>query len=134
MAEGVSGEKQTEVVAPEVVVKRKRRSPLSKRWVVREALPNVPPRPPKAPEPPAKPLKPSQCAGHMRKRLAEEFPRIVNGFVKEVKRGSVPHVRLATELLKAPPAKPKKTLAEKMLEELGRASEVPRAPDGTFVR
>ena len=80
------------------VEKKRRRSPLSKRWVLREALPNVPPRPPKAAEPPAKPLKPSQCAGHMRKRLAEEFPRIVNGFVKQVKRGSVPHVRLATEL------------------------------------
>jgi len=116
------------------VEKKRRRSPLSKRWVLREALPNVPPRPPKAAEPPAKPLKPSQCAGHMRKRLAEEFPRIVNGFVKQVKRGSVPHVRLATELLQPPPARPKKTLAEKMLEDYARAQETPRAPDGTFVR
>lgn len=48
---------------------------------------------------PEKTLKPSQCRNFMRKRLAEEFPHIVHGFVREAKSGSCAHVKLANELL-----------------------------------
>lgn len=46
-----------------------------------------------------KPLAPGQCRAFMRRTLAEEFPGIVDGFVKQAKRGSCQHVKLATELL-----------------------------------
>ena len=45
-------------------------------------------------------MQPAGCRSYMRKRLADEFPRIVEGFVEEAKKGSCPHVKLATELLK----------------------------------
>ena len=36
----------------------------------------------------------------MRRTLAKEFQGIVDGFVEAAKKGSCPHVKLATELLK----------------------------------
>jgi hypothetical protein len=45
-------------------------------------------------------LRPSGCREYMRKQLAKEFPGIMSGFVKAAKTGSVPHVKLATELMK----------------------------------
>jgi hypothetical protein len=44
--------------------------------------------------------RPAGCREYMRRELAKEFPGIMEGFVKAAKTGSVPHVKLATELLK----------------------------------
>ena len=70
---------------------------------------------------PEKLLKPSECRGFMRKRLAEVFPEIVHGFVKEAKAGSCAHVKLANELLEKTAVKTAvrrgKGSAERMLEE-----------------
>jgi len=43
---------------------------------------------------------PAGCRAYIRRRLAKEFPAIVDGFVEEAKKGSCPHVKLATELLR----------------------------------
>ena len=48
----------------------------------------------------AKYMRPSECRSHMRRTLAREFQGIVDGFVEAAKKGSCPHVKLATELLK----------------------------------
>jgi hypothetical protein len=45
-------------------------------------------------------LYPAGCREHLRKALAKEFEEIAAGFVKAAKSGSVPHVKLAAELLK----------------------------------
>lgn len=45
-------------------------------------------------------MRPSECRSHMRRTLAREFQGIVDGFVEAAKKGSCPHVKLATELLK----------------------------------
>jgi hypothetical protein len=45
-------------------------------------------------------MRPSECRSHMRRTLAKEFQGIVDGFVEAAKKGSCPHVKLATELLK----------------------------------
>src|SRR5580698_9056506 len=45
-------------------------------------------------------LYPAGCREHLRKALAKEFEDITAGFVKAAKSGSVPHIKLATELLK----------------------------------
>lgn len=45
-------------------------------------------------------LRPGECRSHMRRTLAREFQGIVDGFVEAAKKGSCPHVKLATELLK----------------------------------
>lgn len=68
-----------------------------------------------------KALTPSQCHGHMRRTLAKEFAEIVDGFVKAAKKGSCPHVKLATELLKPErrPTAVKKGPVARLLEELG---------------
>jgi hypothetical protein len=66
-------------------------------------------------------LRPAGCRSYMRKELAEEFPEIVDGFVEAAKTGSVPHVKLATELLK-PTRKGttrRKGSVAKLLEKLG---------------
>ncbi len=47
----------------------------------------------------AKYMRPSECRSHMRRTLAKEFQGIVDGFVEAAKKGSCPHVKLATELL-----------------------------------
>ena len=44
--------------------------------------------------------RPSQCRNDMRRALTDNFEAIVKGFVDEAKKGSCPHVKLATELLK----------------------------------
>jgi hypothetical protein len=63
---------------------------------------------------------PAGCRAYMRRRLAKEFPEIVDGFIEEAKKGSCPHVKLATELLrpvrKGTPRR--KSEATKMLDEL----------------
>jgi hypothetical protein len=67
-------------------------------------------------------LRPAGCRSYMRKELAEEFPEIVEGFVEAAKTGSVPHVKLATELLK-PTRKGttrRKGSVAKLLEKLGK--------------
>jgi hypothetical protein len=48
----------------------------------------------------AKYMRPSECRSHMRKTLAREYEEIVKGFIEAAKKGSCPHVKLATELLK----------------------------------
>lgn len=57
----------------------------------------------------------------MRKRIAEEFPEIVRGFLDGAKTGSCTHVKLATELLGEPEASrtPRKGSAMRLLEKLG---------------
>jgi hypothetical protein len=40
------------------------------------------------------------CREYMRKTLAKEFPGIMKGFVEAAKTGSVPHLKLVTELLR----------------------------------
>ena len=40
------------------------------------------------------------CREYMRRTLAKEFPGIMNGFVEAAKTGSVPHLKLVTELLR----------------------------------
>jgi hypothetical protein len=48
-----------------------------------------------------KPLRPKQCHKYMQKRVAEQFPAIVNGFISEALKGSCPHMKLAVELLES---------------------------------
>lgn len=68
-------------------------------------------------------LRPGECRSHMRRTLAKEFQGIVDGFVEAAKKGSCPHVKLATELLepirKSSPRKkgPMETYVEKMNRE-----------------
>lgn len=45
-------------------------------------------------------MMPAGCRAYLRRRLANEFPEIVDGFIKEAKKGSCPHVKLATEFLR----------------------------------
>ena len=45
-------------------------------------------------------MRPTECRSFMRKTLAKEFEEIVKGFIEAAKKGSCPHVKLATELLK----------------------------------
>ena len=68
------------------------------------------------------PLRPAQCRRYMRKRLAEEFPGIVQGFLEGAKTGSCAHLKLATELLGEPERtrSRRKGSAAKLLEQLGR--------------
>jgi hypothetical protein len=66
-------------------------------------------------------MQPAGCRSYMRRRLASVFPEIVDGFVEAAKKGSCPHVKLATELL-APTRKGasrKKDSVAQLLEELG---------------
>jgi hypothetical protein len=46
-------------------------------------------------------MKPSECRSLMRRTLAKEFQAIVDGFISAAKKGSCPHVKLATELMKS---------------------------------
>ena len=68
------------------------------------------------------PLRPSQCRAYMRRTLAREFRGIVDGFVKSAKRGSCQHVKLATELMDAPPRRPvrRKGAVQQLLEKMER--------------
>jgi len=65
-------------------------------------------------------MQPAGCRAYLRRRLAKEFEEIVDGFLKEAKKGSCPHVKLATEFLK-PVRKGtprRKSAATKMLDDL----------------
>jgi hypothetical protein len=48
----------------------------------------------------ARSMRPGECRSYMRRTLTREFEGIVAGFVEAAKKGSCPHVKLATELLK----------------------------------
>lgn len=63
---------------------------------------------------------PAGCRAYIRRRLAKEFPGIVDGFVKEAKKGSCPHVKLATELLRPlrKGTSRRKSEATKLLDDL----------------
>ncbi len=65
-------------------------------------------------------MRPAGCRAYMRRRLAKEFPEIVDGFIEEAKKGSCPHVKLATELLRQvrKGTSRRKSEATKMLDEL----------------
>ena len=67
-------------------------------------------------------LRPTQCREYMRRTLAREYRAIVDGFVKQAKKGSCQHVKLATELLQKPePGKRRgKGTAVRLLEKLSR--------------
>lgn len=67
-------------------------------------------------------LRPSECRSHMRRRLASEFQGIVEGFVEAAKKGSCPHVKLATELLRPIRKNPSRKQGSftKILQELDR--------------
>jgi hypothetical protein len=56
----------------------------------------------------------------MRRALSENFPAIVDGFIKQARKGSCPHVKLATELLhsKRRSAPRKKGSLEKLMQKL----------------
>jgi hypothetical protein len=74
-------------------------------------------------------LKPAGCRSYLRRRLANAFPAIVDGFVEEAKKGSCVHLKLATELLgpTRKRASRKKSSVTNLLEELrGMKRPVPR--------
>lgn len=68
-----------------------------------------------------KPLRPRQCHKYLQKRLAEQFPRIVEGFITEAVEGGCAHMKLAVELLETArdEGRKKKGSALRFLEELG---------------
>ena len=76
-------------------------------------------------------MRPSECRAHMRRTLAKEFEEIVDGFVEAAKKGSCPHVKLATELLKPIRKMPsrKKGTATKYWEMLQRKIERKRSEE-----
>jgi hypothetical protein len=45
-------------------------------------------------------MTPEGCRAYMRRTLSKEFPGIMDGFVEAAKTGSVPHLKLVTELLR----------------------------------
>lgn len=62
--------------------------------------------------------RPGECRGRMRRAVAKEFDEIVRGFIEAAKKGSCPHVKLATELVSQPGRR--RTKRESSLEELLR--------------
>jgi hypothetical protein len=70
-------------------------------------------------------MQPAGCRAFLRRELAKEFEGITSGFVKAAKTGSVPHVKLATELLKPlrHGTRRGKGTAEKLLEEIRKNRE-----------
>jgi hypothetical protein len=70
-------------------------------------------------------MHPGGCRAFLRRELAKEFKGITSGFVKAAKTGSVPHVKLATELLKPirQGTRRKKGTAERLLEEMRKGRE-----------
>jgi hypothetical protein len=70
----------------------------------------------------ARMMQPAACRTYVRKRLATEFPEIVDGFVKEAKKGSCNHIKQAIELLKPirKGAPRRKGSAQRLLEKLSR--------------
>ncbi len=68
-----------------------------------------------------KPLRPTACRTYLRRQLANSFPAIVRGFVKQAESGSVQHLKLTTELLEKPVKQRKgKGSALLLLEKLER--------------
>jgi hypothetical protein len=67
-------------------------------------------------------LQPAACRTYVRKRLATEFPGIVDGFVKEAKKGSCNHLKQTIEMLKPKrqSISRRKGPAERLLEKLRR--------------
>jgi hypothetical protein len=68
-------------------------------------------------------VQPAGCRTYIRRRLATEFPEIVDGFLEEAKKGGRNHVKQAIELLK-PVRKGtsrRKGSAQRLLEKLSRA-------------
>jgi predicted transcriptional regulator len=66
-------------------------------------------------------MKPGACRSHLRRRLAKEFPKIVDGFVEEAKKGGCNHLKQTVEMLKPVKGTPRrKGSAAKMLEEMDR--------------
>jgi hypothetical protein len=65
-------------------------------------------------------LKPAGCRSYLRRRLANVFPAIVDGFVEEAKKGSCVHLKMATELLQPIRQRTsrKKSTVAKLLAEL----------------
>jgi hypothetical protein len=57
----------------------------------------------------------------MQKSLANAFPEIVDGFIKEARSGGCAHMKLAVELLEPVRPEPRraKGSAQRLLEELG---------------
>ncbi len=68
-----------------------------------------------------KPLRPKQCHKYVQKRVAEQFPAIVNGFIGEALKGSCPHMKLAMELLDSAKVttRPRKSSVHMLLDQLG---------------
>ncbi len=60
------------------------------------------------------------CKKHLRDTVRAEFEKITSGFVKQAQSGSVPHVKLATEILGGPKkgTRRKKGLMERVLQEI----------------
>lgn len=69
-----------------------------------------------------KPLRRGQCRSYLERAVREEFRKIVQGFLKEAKKGGCAHMKFAAELVE--PAKgPKrrgKGSAQRMLEKIGK--------------
>lgn len=67
-------------------------------------------------------LQPGECRRRMRERLAKEFDGILDGFIAAAKKGSCPHVKLATELLREGESRAaaKKGSARLLMEKLDR--------------
>ena len=68
-----------------------------------------------------KPLRPRQCHKYLQKTLAEEFPKILAGFMDEARKGGCAHMKLTVELLEPSKAdgRQQKGSAQRLLEELG---------------
>ena len=72
---------------------------------------------------------PAQCRRHFQDRIAESIEEIVDGFVKEAKKGSCPHVKLTNEMLEEAieeKAARKKGPGERMVDEWLRGGKAKR--------
>jgi len=81
---------------------------------------------------------PAQCRRLFQDRISGSIEAIVDGFVKEAKKGSCPHVKLTNELLEAAieeKAARKKGPGERMVDEWLREGKAKRArgENGQFV-
>ena len=71
----------------------------------------------------------AQCRRHFQERISESIEAIVDGFVKEAKKGSCPHVKLTNEMLEAAieeRAARKKGPGERMVDEWLRGEKAKR--------
>ena len=81
--------------------------------------------------------RPRYCRSFTRKRVAEALPEIVEKFLDEAKKGSIPHAKALTalsgldrgEVVPAVVTRRGKSFADRLIEEirLGRAAEEARA-------